>query len=66
MIFDAHCNLPTYAYEKRREGKTAVLENEFAKFFGKYITSRVIAIWSKPEKRATALRYALELTSPLP
>ena len=44
MIFDAHCNLPTYAYEKRREGKTAVLENEFAKFFGKYITSRVMAI----------------------
>ena len=44
MIFYAHCNLPTYIYEKRREGKNAVLENEFAKFFGKYITSRVMAI----------------------
>jgi len=65
MIFDAHCDLPTYIYEKRREGKNAVLENEFAKFFGKYITSRVMAVWSKPEKRATALRYALEVVNTL-
>ncbi|ALV62489.1 membrane dipeptidase [Thermococcus sp. 2319x1] len=60
MIFDAHSDLPTYIYEERKNGN-AVLERNFARFFGETIRARVMAIWTKPEKRATALRYALEV-----
>ncbi len=60
VIFDAHSDLPTYIYEERKNGN-AVLERNFERFFGDTIKSRVMAIWTTPEKRATALRYALEV-----
>ena len=60
MIFDAHSDLPTYIYEERKNGN-AVLERNFERFFGDAIKSRVMAIWTPPEKRAMALRYALEV-----
>jgi len=59
MIFDAHSDLPTYIYEERKSGN-AVLERNFERFFGDYIKSRVMAIWTPPERRPIALRYALE------
>lgn len=65
MIFDVHSDLPTYIYEERKKGRSAVLETEFSKFFSGYVTSRVMAVWSRPEKRATALRYALEVINNL-
>ena len=60
MIFDAHSDLPTYIYEERKNGN-AVLERNFERFFGEAIKSRLMAIWTPPEKRAMALRYALEV-----
>lgn len=60
VIFDAHSDLPLYIYEERKNGN-AVLERSFERFFGDTIKSRVMAIWTPPEKRATALRYGLEV-----
>ena len=65
MIFDAHSDLPTYVYDMRKEGKNRVLENEFERFFGDYIKTRVMAVWTRPDKRAGALRYGLEVINQL-
>lgn len=65
MIFDCHSDLPTYIYEERKNGRNAVLEKTSKRFFGEAIGSRVLAIWTRPEKRATALRYALEVVNTL-
>lgn len=66
MIFDAHSDLPTYIYDKRMEGKRRVLENQYNEFFGKgNIRSRVMAIWTRPDKRSSALRYSLEVLNVL-
>ncbi|AIF68763.1 membrane dipeptidase [Palaeococcus pacificus DY20341] len=61
MIFDAHSDLPTYIYDMRKKGKNQVLEENFEKFFGNVVTSRVMAIWTRADKRSIALRYALEV-----
>jgi membrane dipeptidase len=66
MIFDAHSDLPTYIYDERREGKRRVLEKRYNEFFGKgSIWSRVMAIWTRPDKRSSALRYNLEVLNVL-
>lgn len=64
MIFDAHSDLPLYIYEERKNGN-AVLERSFERFFGETIRSRVMAIWTPPEKRVIALRHALEVLNNL-
>ncbi|WP_297505953.1 dipeptidase [Thermococcus sp.] len=60
MIFDAHSDLPTFVYDERREGKTRVLEGNFERFFNG-IGARVMAIWTRPDRRNNATRYALEV-----
>ena len=65
MIFDAHSDLPTYVYDMRKEGRSKVLDNEFKKFFGDHIKARVMAVWTRPDKRAGALRYGLEVVNQL-
>jgi len=65
MIFDAHSDLPTYVYDMRKEGRSKVLDNEFKKFFGDHIKARVMAVWTRPDKRAQALRYGLEVVNQL-
>jgi membrane dipeptidase len=65
MIFDAHSDLPTLLFERRRAGERGVLERNFDAFFGDSIASRVMAIWTPPSKRQTALRYALEALNSL-
>lgn len=64
VIFDAHSDLPLYIYEERKNGN-AVLERSFERFFGETIRSRVMAIWTPPEKRVIALRHALEVLNSL-
>ena len=64
MIFDVHSDLPLYIYEERKNGN-AVLERSFERFFGETIRSRVMAIWTPPEKRVIALRHALEVLNNL-
>jgi len=64
VIFDAHSDLPLYIYEERKNGN-AVLERSFERFFGETIRSRVMAIWTPPEKRVIALRHALEVLNNL-
>ncbi|HIH73188.1 MAG TPA: membrane dipeptidase [Thermococcaceae archaeon] len=51
-------------YEERKNGN-AVLERSFERFFGETIRSRVMAIWTPPEKRVIALRHALEVLNNL-
>jgi len=65
MIFDAHSDLPTYVYDMRKEGRSKVLDNEFKKFFGDHIKARVMAVWTRPDKRTQALRYGLEVINQL-
>ncbi|WP_297498297.1 dipeptidase [Thermococcus sp.] len=60
MIFDAHSDLPTFVYDERREDKTRVLEGNFERFFNG-IGTRVMAIWTRPNRRGDATRYALEV-----
>jgi membrane dipeptidase len=64
VIFDVHSDLPLYIYEERKNGN-AVLERSFERFFGETIRSRVMAIWTPPEKRVIALRHALEVLNNL-
>lgn len=64
MIFDAHSDLPTYVYTRRGEGETGVLERNFERFF-KGIGSRVMAVWTPPERKGDALRYALDVYAKL-
>ncbi|ASJ08067.1 membrane dipeptidase [Thermococcus siculi] len=60
MIFDAHSDLPTLVYDERKSGKNAVLEGNFERFFNGWISSRVMAIWTRPERRKDATTYGLE------
>ncbi len=67
MIFDAHSDLPTFVYdEKKSGGATRVLERNYYRFFGgDKITSRVMAIWTRPERRKDATAYGLEVLNTL-
>ncbi len=65
MIFDAHSDLPTFVYDERKKGKRRVLEENFERFFGNTITARVMAIWTRKERRNQALRYVLEAVNSL-
>ncbi|NJF25070.1 dipeptidase [Thermococcus sp. Bubb.Bath] len=60
VVFDAHSDLPTLVWEERGKGESPVLERNFEKFFGDYVRARVASVWTPPEKRVYALRYALE------
>ncbi|WP_456368108.1 dipeptidase [Thermococcus sp.] len=65
MIFDAHSDLPTFVYDERMRGETRVLERNYSRFFGDLVASRVMAIWTRPEKRNHATLYALEVLNSL-
>jgi len=60
MIFDAHSDLPTYVFEERKRGERNVLDRNFERFFGGFITARVASIWTPPDKRTDATTYGLE------
>ncbi|NJE76560.1 dipeptidase [Thermococcus sp. ES12] len=61
MIFDAHSDLPTFVYDERKAGKTRVLEENFERFFAPGIGARVMAIWTRPDRRSNATVYGLEV-----
>ncbi|GAB6103073.1 dipeptidase [Thermococcus atlanticus] len=65
MIFDAHSDLPTFVYDERKKGKRRVLEENFERFFGNTVTARVMAIWTREDRRNQALRYGLEVVNSL-
>lgn len=65
MIFDAHSDLPTFVYAERRSRATRVLERNYYRFFSGMITSRVMAIWTRPERRKDATTYGLEVLNAL-
>ncbi|ASJ06121.1 dipeptidase [Thermococcus pacificus] len=65
MIFDAHSDLPTFVYDERKRGKTTVLERNFERFFSGWVSSRVMAIWTRPERRGDATIYGLEVLNTL-
>lgn len=65
MIFDAHSDLPTFVYDERKKGRTRVLEGNFERFFGRTIAARVMAIWTRPERRGDATTYGLEVLNAL-
>ncbi|NJD98557.1 membrane dipeptidase [Thermococcus sp. LS1] len=65
MIFDAHSDLPTFIYDERKKGKTLVLEKSFNQFFAPGVAARVMAIWTRPDRRSSALRYGLEVLNAL-
>ncbi len=65
MIFDAHSDLPTFVYDERKRGKTAILEGNFERFFNGRISSRVMAIWTRAERRGDATTYGLEALNAL-
>lgn len=65
MIFDAHSDLPTFVYDERKAGKTRVLEENYEKFFNGWVSSRVMAIWTRPERRKDATTYGLEVLNAL-
>lgn len=65
MIFDAHSDLPTLVYDERKAGKNRVLEESFQRFFGEYVRARVMAIWTRPDKRKDATTYGLEVLNAL-
>ena len=65
MIFDAHSDLPTLIYDERRKGRTGVLEESFDRFFEPGIKARVMAIWTRPERRGDATTYGLEVLNAL-
>jgi membrane dipeptidase len=64
MIFDAHSDLPTFVYDERKDGKTRVLEGNFERFF-QGIGSRVMAIWTRPDRRKDATTYGFEVLNEL-
>jgi len=61
MIFDAHSDLPTFIYDERKAGKTRVLEENWHFFNG--ISARVMAIWTRPDRRKDATVYGFEVLS---
>ncbi|NJE10848.1 dipeptidase [Thermococcus sp. MAR1] len=65
MIFDAHSDLPTFIYDERVNGRTRVLEENFERFFAPGIKARVMAIWTRPERRNNATLYGLEVLNSL-
>ncbi|MDK2913161.1 MAG: rane dipeptidase [Thermococcaceae archaeon] len=65
MIFDAHSDLPTLVYDERKAGKNRVLEESFQRFFGEYVRARLMAIWTRPDKRKDATTYGLEVLNAL-
>lgn len=65
MIFDAHSDLPTLVYDERKAGKNRVLEESFQRFFGEYVRARVMAIWTRPDRRKDATTYGLEVLNAL-
>ncbi|NJE05051.1 membrane dipeptidase [Thermococcus sp. M36] len=65
MIFDAHSDLPTFVYDERKKGKTGVLEGNFERFFNSWVSSRVMAVWTRPERRTDATVYGLEVFNAL-
>ncbi|MDI3475148.1 MAG: rane dipeptidase [Thermococcaceae archaeon] len=65
MIFDAHSDLPTLVYDERKSGKTIVLEESFQRFFGEHVRARLMAIWTRPDKRKDATTYGLEVLNAL-
>ncbi len=63
-VFDAHSDLPTLIWEKRsrglrKEAEGLILEREKERFF-QNVASRVMSVWTPPEKRLYATTYALE------
>jgi len=60
MIFDAHSDLPTLVYDERKAGKTRVLEANYGRFFNG-ISARVMAIWTRPDRRKDATVYGFEV-----
>jgi len=60
IVFDAHSDLPTLVWEEHGKGKNSVLERNFERFFGDYVRARVASVWTPPNKRSHALRYAIE------
>ncbi|GAB6136676.1 dipeptidase [Thermococcus prieurii] len=60
MIFDAHSDLPTFIYDERKAGKTRVLEGNWH-FFNGWVSSRVMAIWTRPDRRKDATTYGFEV-----
>ncbi len=60
VVFDAHSDLPTLIWEERGKGEGSVLERNFERFFGDYVRARVASVWTPPDKRVYALRYAIE------
>ena len=64
MIFDAHSDIPTLIYSERSRGHTGILEGNFDRFFGN-ISSRVMAVWTPPERRASAVEYGLSAVNAL-
>lgn len=65
MIFDAHSDLPTLVYDERKAGKNRVLEESFQRFFGEHVRARLMAIWTRPDKRKDATTYGLEVLNAL-
>ncbi|ASJ13404.1 dipeptidase [Thermococcus thioreducens] len=65
MIFDAHSDLPTFIYDERDRGKARVLEENFERFFAPGIGARVMAIWTRPDRRSNATVYGLEALNAL-
>ncbi len=65
MIFDAHSDLPTFIYDERDRGKAHVLEGNFEHFFALGIGARVMAIWTRPDRRSNATVYGLEVLNAL-
>ena len=61
MIFDAHSDLPTFIFDERKAGKRRVLERNYGRFFNGWISSRVMAIWTRPDRRKEATVYGLEV-----
>ncbi|ASJ05411.1 dipeptidase [Thermococcus barossii] len=61
MIFDAHSDLPTFVYDERANGRNRVLEENFERFFAPGIGARVMAIWTRPDRRSNATVYGLEV-----
>ena len=64
MVFDAHSDLPTFVYDERKAGGRAVLEKTSGLFFNG-VSARVMAIWTRPDRRARATTYGLEVLNSL-
>ncbi|AEK73443.1 microsomal dipeptidase [Thermococcus sp. 4557] len=65
MIFDAHSDLPTLIHDERLNGRSLVLERNFERFFGPRVRARVMAIWTRPERRGDATAYGFEVLNSL-